>query len=210
MENWYYAKDIGQLYIEKILVRGDEPVLSVCVDDKNQRYLCMAYEPEMLRFVMIKISTDQLLDMLENKVSMDQTFRRPKEIYTTEENEDLDSDIDLILTANDSKSFPTDHLPKAGAYYNLNFTWVKDYIAQLKNEQVDADIELSLTYFQPFNMSVTDAFSITYKAAPVSTTYENLVGSHNDKNLSASYNGEVDKQESYSINLSINFDNRAA
>lgn len=143
MKNWYYAKDIGQLYIEKVLVHGDEPVLFVCVDDKNQRYLCMAYQPERLRFVMSKVSTDQLLDMLEKKISIDQTFRRSKEIYTTEENEDLDRDVDLILTANDSKSFPADRLPKAGAYCNLNLPWVKDYIARLQKEQADADIDES-------------------------------------------------------------------
>ena len=141
MKNWYYAKDIGQLHIEKVLIHGDEPVLCVCVDDKKQRYLCMAYQPERLRFVMSKVSTDQLLDMLEKKVSMEQTFRRSQEIYTTEENEDFDSDADLILTANNSKSFPADRLPKASAYYDLHFPWVKDYIARLKKERVDADIE---------------------------------------------------------------------
>ncbi len=210
MENWYYAKDIGQLYIEQVLVHGDEPVLFVCVDDKNQRYLCMAYESEMLKFVMIKISTNQLLDMLENKVSMDQTFRSAEKIITTEENADLNSDIDLILTANDPKAFPADHLPKPGAYYNLNFGWVKDYMAQLKNEQANADIELSLTYFHPFNKSVTDKFNITYKAALETPTYESLVGSHSDRELSASYKSKVENQDSYSINISINFDNRAA
>lgn len=210
MENWYYAKNIGQLYIEKVLVHGDEPVLFVCVDDNNQRYLCMAYEPEMLRFVMIRISTDQLLDMLENKLSMDRTFRLADEIITTEENADSNSDIDMILTANDSRTFPADHLPKAGAYYNLNFGWVKDYIAQLKDEQTNADIELSLAYFQPFNKSVIDKFNITYKAALEKPTYESLVGSHSDRELSANYKSKVDNQDSYSMNVSINFDNRAA
>lgn len=140
MEKWYYAKDIGQLYIEQVLVHGDEPVLFVCVDDENQRYLCMAYEPEMLKFVMIKISTKQLLDMLENKVSMEQTFRSAEKIITTEENADLNSDIDLILAANDSKTFPADRLPKPGAYYNLNIGRVTAYSpatdSQHLNEQI--------------------------------------------------------------------------
>ena len=172
----------------------------------------MAYEPQMLRFVMIKVSIDQLLGMLENKVPMDKTFRSAKEIVTTEENTDLNSNVDLLLTANNSNSFPADHLPKAGAYYSLSFDWVKDYITQLGNEKTNSDIELSLTYTQSFNQNVNDKINIPYKGTKIKQTYESLVCTHidNGNKISASYIDEVHEQQSYTINLFTSFDNRAA
>lgn len=213
MEEWYNAKGIGQLYIEQVLVHGDEPVLFVCVDDKEQRYLCMAYEPEMLQYVMIKISTEQLLDMLENKIPMDQTFRAGDSIITTKENEYLSSDIDLILTANDSATFPADHLPKAGAYYNLKLPWLDAYVAKLKAELRSNAIDI--LYSVPFGKMLSDAFYILYKVATAQQVFENADEKGSD--ISASYQNDqshksanIKSDEDYSINVPTNFDNRAA
>lgn len=210
MEKWYSAKETGKLYIEQVLVHGDEPVLFVCINDNGQRYLCMAYEPQMLRFVMIKITADELLNMLENRVSMEKTFRSADLIFTTDENEKMDSDVDLLITANNPATFPSDHLPEPDAYYNLSFDWVNDYIALLKNEQTDSELEITIPYTQPNNRSIVDNFEIVYKAARLRSTYESVVEAHVDSNLSANYDMRLDVQNGYPLILLTDFDNRAA
>lgn len=205
MKKWYYAQGIGQLYEEIVLVHGNEPVLFVCVDERKQRYLCMAYEPYILRFVIMPISAKTLIEMLENRTPMDQTFRSADVIYTTEENEDENSSVDLILSDHDPMTFPVDHLPKAGEFYELDFEWVKDYIRKLKAEITT--LKIMLPYPMPFNKKQSNTIQVVYKTASSNVVYESLLG--NNTNVSASY--QIKSGESnYSENLPIDFDNRAA
>ena len=44
-EYWDEIRGIGKLYVEEELAVGIEPVLFVCIDDKNNRYLVMTYDP---------------------------------------------------------------------------------------------------------------------------------------------------------------------
>lgn len=82
---WNEISGIGKLYIEKELVVGVEPVLFVCTVDENtdQRYLIMTYDSYEGIYVMRKIDKDALLDMLENRCTMEEKFRLGKEIYKT-------------------------------------------------------------------------------------------------------------------------------
>lgn len=70
---------------------GIEPVLLVCIDDKNNRYLVMTYDSYNGIYIYRKIESDELLDMLENRNTMERTFRLGKRIYKTfiEENSNI-------------------------------------------------------------------------------------------------------------------------
>ena len=236
MKKWLNAEGIGQLYIEEVLVYGDFPVLFVCLDDHNERYLCMTYDPYESQFVFIRISTEKLIDMIENRIPMEQTFRNADTIFTTEDNEDSeDSDVDLAVKANDSPTFPADHLPAVGEYYDLPSEWLNGYLSKLKEElreeltsqrQEVNSTAVKVDYSEPLKESKEDTIHITYKTAvPVAVLiYGNIPdqGSNglNEANdivvVSNKYNYKIEKtnhnqlSNAYSSNAPDDFDNRAA
>lgn len=173
MKKWFEVENIGQLYEEIVLVYGNEPVLFVCLDDRNQRYLCMSYDSFSFNYVIAHITTDHLIEMLENKITMSQAFRSEKKIYFTEENEEDDSC--LHLTAYESNAFPADHLPDSGEYYELDFKWVRDYIQKLKEER-SGEIELNISYELPVLKKSTEYLNIRYqlnRSSDCSIVFEN-------------------------------------
>lgn len=232
MKKWLNAEGIGQLDIEEVLVYGDFPVLFVCADDHNKRYLCMAYDPYESQFVFIQISIEKLIDMLENRISMEQTFRNADAIFTTEDNENSeDSDADVLVKANDSHTFPADHLPAVGEYYDLPSEWLNGYLVRLEEElnsqkQKVNSTAVKVDYSEPLKKSQEDTIHITYKTAvPVAVLiYGNIADQSsnglNEANTNAvfskKYNYKIEKtnhiqlSNAYSSNAPDDFDNRAA
>lgn len=217
MKKWLNAEGIGQLYIEEVLVYGDFPVLFVCIDDNKQRYLCMAFDPFESQFVIIRISTEKLIDMLENRISMEQTFRDADEIITTEDSESSDNNADIVLTANDSSTFPADHLPVVGECYDLPSEWLNTYLTQLKQELNAAAVDVR--YSEPLKETQGDTFHITYKTKmPVAVLiYGNIADNTSFSStyaiVSGKYNvekGHNHSSNAYSSNAPDDFDNRAA
>ena len=132
-EYWDEIEGIGKLYIEKELVVGLEPVLFVCVDDKKNRYLIMTYDSDEGIYVYRRINKDELLDMLENRVTMEQTFRRGERIYKTFISENNDS---LGARGYNADEFPGDMLPDKGENYEIDSEYIQRYIRSLRTYKV--------------------------------------------------------------------------
>lgn len=45
-KKWIKIKETGQLYLEKIIVSFDIPILFVCNDFENRKYLCLNVDEE--------------------------------------------------------------------------------------------------------------------------------------------------------------------
>ena len=56
MKKWINVEEIGQLYLEKILVTFDIPILFVCSNGKNKKYLCLNIGDEDGTTVIAEIS----------------------------------------------------------------------------------------------------------------------------------------------------------
>lgn len=131
-EFWDEIKEIGKLYVEEELVVGIEPVLQVCVDEPGyNRYLVMTYDSGKGKYVLCRIDSRVLVDMLENKRTMEETFRAAGRIYMTHA---LTDDL-LQAAAYEADEFPADMLPDKGAYYDISSEYVQRYVERLKNSQ---------------------------------------------------------------------------
>ena len=133
-EYWDEIRGIGKLYVEEELVVGIEPVLLVCIDDKNNRYLVMTYDSYNGIYIYRKIESDELLDMLENRNTMERTFRLGKRIYKTfiEENSNI-----LGVEEYDSQTFSGSMLPDVGEYYEIHSEYIQKYIDKLRGCKIN-------------------------------------------------------------------------
>ena len=110
------------------MVVYNEPVLFVCVDEYDNKYLVMAYNPYMLEYVFIRVRDTDLVNMLENRITMEQVYRNADIIYLSGDSENEELKVETY----NPKSFPSDMLPVAGRYYELQIDHVNRYVDELK------------------------------------------------------------------------------
>ena len=106
-EYWDTIEGIGKLYIETILVYGNEPVLFVCIEENKQRYLFMAYNSYESKYVFIESDIKALSEIILGKCSIEKAFRNADKICQTRE----DRNGSLIYDACDPAGFPAEKLP---------------------------------------------------------------------------------------------------
>ena len=135
---WNEITGIGKLYIDIDLVTGYEPVLDkailfVCTVDENpnEKYLVMTYDPGNGIYVMRKIGNSELLDMLMNKVTMEETFRNGNSILKTFIG---DSDI-LEYESFTPSEFDKNLLPQKGAFFEVKSECILKYMESLENKK---------------------------------------------------------------------------
>ena len=95
MKEWYQVDKIGKLYEEKILVETNEPILFLCVDEKNNRYLVEAIDGFEGEFVIARINDIILNAMLNHTVTMYYAFKQSETLLHTsfDENYNLKSEV---------------------------------------------------------------------------------------------------------------------
>lgn len=127
-ELWYKFDGLGQLYRQVDLAVGNEPVLFVCVDAYDNKYLVMTYNPYMLEYVFIRVRNTDLVNMLENRITMEQVYRNADIIYLSRDSENEELKVETY----NPKSFSSDMLPVAGKYCGLQIDYVNRYVDELK------------------------------------------------------------------------------
>lgn len=129
LEKWDFVEGIGELWTEIVLVFGNEPVLFVCKNALNQRYLVMTYSEMECIYVITRISTENLFKMIRNLITMKDAFISGKTIYVTS------WDGEKLLTEKyKSASFSQEMLPKDGANYDLSNKEIDEYCKILYSE----------------------------------------------------------------------------
>ena len=131
MDFWNKIEEIGILNMEIELLVGLEPVLFVCIleDNPNIKYLVMTYNSAKTTYVMRRINNEELLLMLDNKITMEEAFRNGNEIlktYTLGE--------DIYVEKYDPSEFDENMLPKKGVTYNINSQYILNYKDKLRNQ----------------------------------------------------------------------------
>lgn len=139
-KEWIKIKEIGQLYLEKVLVSFDKPILFVCTDYENRRYLCLDVEDDNERIIVAQVDVQRLVDMIENRVTMEEVFR------TSTQNSLIVAEYDyanreIVSTSRSSQHIEEDSLPKKGAYFELWNDEIKMYNEFLKTQMVMVDYE---------------------------------------------------------------------
>ena len=108
----------------------------VCVDEYDNKYLVMTYNPYMLEYVFIRVRDTDLVNMLENRITMEQVYRNADIIYLSRDSENEELEVETYTP----KSFSADMLPVAGRYYELQIDYVDRYVDELKTN-IAAGIE---------------------------------------------------------------------
>lgn len=152
---WYKTDIKGQLFIETVLVEGNEPVLFTCVDESEQRYLVEMLDSFEGKYLIISINTDDLLYMLKDKITLEETFRKQKEAYLTSFNDDFD----LVLEAVKNSEISSEYLPSHGAYFELSTPKIRKYLEQLSNEDFIESCHVTVHYYD--NKEINFSSSVT-------------------------------------------------
>ena len=109
MKEWYRVDKIGNLlYEETVLVRADEPVLFVCMDKKKNRYLVEAIDGFDGEFVIARIEDNVLSEMINNKISMYDAFKRSEKLLHTS----FDEVYNLKSKVYSNNEIPDELLPR--------------------------------------------------------------------------------------------------
>ncbi|MBR1572309.1 MAG: hypothetical protein IJ655_06175 [Lachnospiraceae bacterium] len=138
-KEWISLKETGQLYLEKILLTFDIPILFVCKDYENRRYLCLNVDEDTGKTVIAQVYTEQLKDMLEDKVPMEAVFRNAVkgDVIIAEYNTD---DCEIVSHNEAAMCMSSDLLPKKGACFELRNDELDEYISYLKKQRIKVDV----------------------------------------------------------------------
>ncbi len=188
-EEWFEFDKIGQMYIEKELVVGNEVVLFVCIDCDGKRYLFMTYDSYESEYVISPITNRNLVRMLTNKITMEEAFRNSDVIYKSMDKGNEAIDLETFS----STEFDSEMLPVKGEYYELTPGFLSEYIDELNSEmesgkvfiEIDVDIEATISCFKSVPVCVdyrSDIVDADYYGAAIDRSdnsvlidYENAV-----------------------------------
>ena len=106
MKKWINVEEIGQLYLEKILVTFDIPILFVCSNGKNKKYLCLN---------IAEISKATLSAMQQNKIPMEAVYRQAigKKLIIAKYDENSKK---IISEVENSETVAANFLPQKGKF----------------------------------------------------------------------------------------------
>lgn len=130
---WIKVKGLGQLYLEKILLSFDIPILFVCTDFENRRYLCLNIDDDVPQAVIAEIDIKTLIGMLKDEITMEMAFRgsiNGKIVVATYDSSSKQINTSIIA----SQMVSEDFLPEKGAFFEIENKKITDYIEFLSKQ----------------------------------------------------------------------------
>lgn len=139
-KEWIRIKETGQLYVEKVIVSFDIPILFVCNDFENRKYLCLNVDDEKGTTVIAETDNKTLISMLKDNLTMESVFRNAlnDKIIVVE----YDSvNEELVTRSENSRKISSDLLPDKGAFLELSNKMISDYISFLGRQLIKVEVE---------------------------------------------------------------------
>lgn len=130
---WINLEEVGTLEVETVLVTFDVPILFVCKNSRDRRFLVLCIDEEEGEYVIAEESTDSLIQMIDNKKTMEYVFRNAKNqiLYVTKYDFGKQS---FVVKKYNSKKIDKELLPKEGEYFELNNEKIIHYKEKLKDK----------------------------------------------------------------------------
>lgn len=121
----------NDLYMEHLLVYMDYPILYTCTDNSDNRYLAMCVDPYEGYYILAKIDTSVLVEMLCGTLPMKDAFSKCKELYRVYYEEPVcDNKVQKVNFCD----IEDDDLPESDAMFVVTNSETKEFIAKLKTE----------------------------------------------------------------------------
>lgn len=139
-KEWIKLKETGQLFLEKVLVSFNIPILFVCVDYEKNKYLCLNIDEETGESVVIATDNEHLLKMLKNEVTMESVFRDANDQKVIIAKYDFEEQK-IVSHIENSKAVSKDMLPKQNEYFEFTNEAIKDYISYLEKQFIKIQME---------------------------------------------------------------------
>lgn len=128
-EKWATVDVLGPLYMDLVLITFSIPELFVCEDKNANKYLTVLYDEDGEQYLSVKVTAQNLLEMLEGKISIEAAFRTAEEgkvyfIMSDEKGYQCSS-------GSISEVSPSD-LPDSGVHFSLKSNIIYSYIEGLR------------------------------------------------------------------------------
>lgn len=115
-KEWIKAKETGPLFLERVLVCFDIPILFVCNDFENRKYLCLNIDDEIGTTIIAETDNKMLINMLQDKVTIEYVFRNAlNDRIMVAEYDSINQKI--ITRVENAKEISGDLLPEKEAFF---------------------------------------------------------------------------------------------
>lgn len=122
---------LGDLYLEHEFYSYDEPILFTCIDRRGTRYLCSCCYLGS-QWVLGEITSGLLAAMIENSVTLRETFQKSNTCYFLQRTE-----VGYTIT----EDIPHDSFPREGEYLDLedekNSAFYTELCAGHRNQPIE-------------------------------------------------------------------------
>lgn len=132
-----YFKNVpnyGDLDMEQIIVEYLYPLLSVLKDHQNNRYVCMCFDTRgSQQWLIAPISTDNLVKLLNDKITLDYPFKKCKsKVIFAERNYETKLETFKLFSP---ESIPQEYLPEENEYLESEDDEWEEYINEIKSNE---------------------------------------------------------------------------
>lgn len=127
---WTEINNLGILYIENILITFDIPLLFVCSNEFDQRFLTLCLDEETEKYLLTPIYNQDLIKMMEDKITMRDAFllyKKDNRLLLNWNKKEKRFDTKEICI----KDLSDDMLPDEGIFYKVHNKKNDNYISDL-------------------------------------------------------------------------------
>lgn len=164
MNKVYFKIDNHALYLDYMLEEYDYvPILYVCKDEEQERYLVLATDFEKESYLISKITLVDLNNMLLGKLDMRSAFLNQPKFWSVQCNgTEYQNDI---VNEYETSSYPVEYLPAKDEFYVLYDEEHKEYQRRIAKELKDTidkiavkKVELQFGENMNFESATTEFF----------------------------------------------------
>lgn len=164
MNKVYFEIDNHDLYLDYMLEEYDYvPILYVCKDEEQERYLVLATDFEKESYLISKITLVDLNNMLLGKLDMRSAFLNQPKFWSVQCNgTEYQNDI---VNEYETSSYPVEYLPAKDEFYVLYDEEHKEYQRRIAKELKDTidkiavkKVELQFGENMNFESATTEFF----------------------------------------------------
>ena len=139
-KKWIKIKETGQLYLEKIIVSFDVPILFVCNDFENRKYICLNVDDENGTTVIAETDNKMLISMLKDIITMESVFRNASDNRIIIAEYDAENE-EIITKIENAEEVSESLLPDEGALLELSNENISEYISFLEKQLIRVEVE---------------------------------------------------------------------
>lgn len=117
----------AELYTEKVLVEFEIPLLFICKDKSNKRYVVLCVNSEEERYLVVQSRVSDIVDMIQNTITMKELFLKAMNgtAWMIVAGESYEDDFVKTLSIQDIQDVD---LPAEGAFYEVYNADIHDYV----------------------------------------------------------------------------------